>query len=111
VKYARARHSAVTIRGTSVINFRFSIHPWHSLSELPLPRRHLLCVPLVQWLKRHGLCPCCDRQGEHYCEKPHYSFLLANRINAALLDSASCPNKASLSANVARTSDWWRLTW
>src|SRR5262245_22875415 len=39
-------------------------------------RRHLLCVPVVRWLKRHGLCRCCDRQGEHYTEEPHYSFLL-----------------------------------
>src|SRR5262249_33102437 len=57
IKYACARHSAVTIRGTSIINFRLSSHP---------------CVPLVQWLKRHSLCRCCDRQGEHYNEKPHH---------------------------------------
>src|SRR5215813_4610029 len=49
-----------------------------SSMELSLPRRHLLCVPLVQWLKRHGLCRCCDRQGEHYGEQPDYPFLLAN---------------------------------
>jgi hypothetical protein len=52
----------MTIRGTSIINFRLSSHP---------------CVPVVQWLKRHGLRRCCDHQGEHYGEKPHYSFLLA----------------------------------
>jgi hypothetical protein len=63
VKYALTRHSAVTMRGTSIVNFRFSSH---------------LCVPLVQRLKRHGLCRCCDRQGEHYGEKPHYSSPLAN---------------------------------
>src|SRR5215471_8208365 len=61
VKYAGARHSTVTIRGTSVVNFRLSRHP---------------CGPLVRWLKSHGRCRCCDRQGEHYGEKPHYSFLL-----------------------------------
>src|SRR6516162_6493193 len=54
VKYAKARHSTVMIRGTSIISFRLSSHP---------------CVPLVQWLKRHGLCRCCDRKGEHCREK------------------------------------------
>jgi hypothetical protein len=44
------------------IDFGLSSHPY---------------VPLVRWLRRHGLCPCGDRQGEHYSEMPHHSFLLA----------------------------------
>ena len=63
VKYAKARHSTVTIRGTTIISFRLSSHP---------------CVPVVQGLKRHGLCRCCDRQGEHYNEKPHYCSSVKN---------------------------------
>jgi hypothetical protein len=62
VKYARARYSPVTPRATSVIDFGLSSHPY---------------VPLVRWLRRHGLCPCGDRQGERYSEMPHHSFLLA----------------------------------
>jgi hypothetical protein len=79
VKYARARHSAVTMRGTSSINFRFSSHP---------------CVPLVQWLKRHGLCRCCDRQSEHYGEKPHYSFLLTASVGSVKCQKRTHLNKA-----------------
>src|SRR5690242_20237187 len=64
VKYARARNSPVMIPRTSSggIDFGLSSHPY---------------VPLVRWLRRHGLCPCGDRQGEHYSEMPHHSFLLA----------------------------------
>ena len=69
VKKARAGRSAVMIRGTSIINFRLPSHP---------------CVPLVRWLKRHCLRRCCDRQGEHYGEKPHYSFLLAQTEQQSL---------------------------
>src|SRR5262249_59245257 len=61
VKYANARHSTVTISGTSIISFRLSSHP---------------CVPLVQWLIRHGLCRCCDCEGDRYGQEPRYSFLL-----------------------------------
>ena len=51
------------IPGTSWggIDFGLSRHPY---------------VPLVRWLRRHGLCPCGDRQDEHYSEMPHHSFLL-----------------------------------
>src|SRR5262249_275004 len=51
--------------------------PW--VFQITEGRRHLLCVPgvrVVRWVKGHGLCRCCDRQGEHYTEEPHYSFLL-----------------------------------
>src|SRR5262245_26639981 len=89
VKYAKARYSPVMIPGTS----------WGGIDSGLFSGPY---VPLVRWLRRHGLCPC-DCQGEqNYSKMPHHSFLFA------MADHRQQRWRAAISSIGHHTATAWR---